>query len=85
MPPCEGADADDIDDRLSERWTLNRALFARITLEDDTAPITPTQAIATILVGDRSLHDERNLPRVDAGQGSNFDQMVDLRVSGFTT
>lgn len=59
---------------------LNRALFDRITLEDDdTATITPKQAIATILASDPSPHNEQTLSRVDAGQGLNVRLYVEVR------
>ncbi len=59
---------------------LNQALFDRITLEDDdSATITPKQAIATILASDPSPHNERTLPRDHAGQGSNDSDYVELR------
>src|SRR5690606_37124854 len=62
-----------------ERRMLNQALFDRITLEDDdTATITPKQAIATILASDPSPHNEQTLPRDHAGQGSNVQLYVGL-------
>lgn len=64
----------------AERRMLNQALFDRITLEDDdTATITPKQAIATILASDPSPHNEQTLPRDHAGQGSNVSDYVEAR------
>lgn len=70
----------------AERRMLNQALFDRIILEDDdTATITPKQAVATILASDPSPHNEQTLPRDHAGQGSNVSDYVELRVCWFMT
>ncbi|GAA1109122.1 hypothetical protein GCM10009605_49690 [Nocardiopsis composta] len=62
----------------SERRMLNRALFDRITIDDDDATLQPTEAIQTILATDPRPHNERTLPRDDAGQGSNVQLYVEL-------
>lgn len=65
---------------------LNRALVDRIIIDDeDEVTLQPTEAIQTILAASPRPHNERTLPRYDAGQGSNVRLYVDLRVSGFTT
>ncbi len=59
---------------------LNRALFDRITIDDeDDATLEPNEAIATIVASDPKPHNERTLPRDQAGQGSNVQLYVDLR------
>ena len=59
---------------------LNRALFDRITIDDeDDATRRPTEAIQTILATNPRPHNERTLPRDDAGQGSNVQLYVELR------
>lgn len=64
----------------SERRMLNRALFDRITIDDeDDATLQPTEAIQTILATSPRPHNERTLPRDDAGQGSNVQLYVELR------
>ena len=51
---------------------LNRALFDRITIDDeDHATIEPNHTIATILAATTSAHNERTSPRDDAGRGSD--------------
>ena len=63
----------------AERRMLNRALFDRITIDDDDhAALEPKQAIAAILAATRP-HNERTLPRDQAGQGSNVQLYVELR------
>lgn len=63
----------------SERRMFNRALFDRITIDDeDDATLQPTEAIQTILATNPRPHNERTLPRDDAGQGSNVQLYVDL-------
>ena len=57
---------------------LNRALFDRITIDDeDDATLQPTEAIQTILATSPRPHNERTLPRDHAGQGSNVQLYVD--------
>lgn len=64
----------------AERRMLNRALFDRITIDDeDEATLEPKEAIATILASNPRPHNERTLPRDQAGQGSNVQLYVDLR------
>lgn len=64
----------------SERRMLNRALFDRITIDDeDDATLQPTEAIQTILATNPRPHNERTLPRDDAGQGSNVQLYVEVR------
>ena len=64
----------------SERRMLNRALFDRITIDDeDDATLQPTEAIQTILATNPRPHTERTLPRDDAGQGSNVQLYVEVR------
>ena len=63
----------------SERRMLNRALFDRITIDDeDGATLQPTEAIQTILATSPRSHNEGTLPRDDAGQGSNVQLYVEL-------
>lgn len=63
----------------SERRILNRALFDRTTIDDeDDATLQPTEAIQTILATNPRPHNERTLPRDDAGQGSNVQLYVGL-------
>lgn len=63
----------------AERRMLNRALFDRITIDDDDqAALEPAQTIATILDAIPRPHNERTLPRDQAGQGSNVQLYVDL-------
>ncbi|WP_454158839.1 recombinase family protein [Microbacterium lacticum] len=62
----------------SERRMLNRALFDRITIDDeDQATLEPTETIQTILTTNPRPHNERTLPRNQAGQGSNVQLYVD--------
>ncbi|WP_349018839.1 helix-turn-helix domain-containing protein [Corynebacterium pseudodiphtheriticum] len=62
----------------SERQMLNRALFDRITIDDeDDTTLQPTEAIQTILATGPRRHNERTLPRDDAGQGSNVQLYLD--------
>ena len=64
----------------SERRMLNRALFDRITIDDeDAATLQPKEAIQAILDVNPRPHNEKTLPRDDAGQGSNVLLYVDLR------
>ncbi len=65
----------------AERRTLNRALFTKIIIDDDTrATIIPAGAAATILKATSAdPEDDRTLPHIDPGQGSNFDTYVELR------
>ena len=64
----------------SERRMLNRALFDRITIDDeDDATLQPTEAIQTILATSPRPHNERTLPHDHAGQGSNVQLYVELR------
>ena len=63
----------------AERRMLNRALFDRITIDDeDDATLQPTEAIQTILDASPRPHNERTLPRDHVGQGSNVQLYVDL-------
>src|SRR5699024_1164114 len=63
----------------AERRMLNRALFDRITIDDeDQATLEPVEAIETILAANPRSHNERTLPRDQAGQGSNVQLYVDL-------
>src|SRR5699024_436224 len=62
----------------AERRMLNRALFDRITIDDeDQATLEPVEAIETILAANPRSHNERTLPRDQAGQGSNVQLYVD--------
>ena len=62
----------------AERRMLNRALFDRITIDDeDDATLQPTEAIQTILDASPRPHNERTLPRDHVGQGSNVQLYVD--------
>ncbi len=64
----------------AERRMLNRALFDRITIDDeDEATLQPTEAIQTILATSPRPHNERTLPRDHAGQGSNIQLWVEPR------
>lgn len=64
----------------AERRMLNRALFDRITIDDeDHATIEPNHTIATILAAKTSAHNEKTLPRDHAGQGSNVSDYVEAR------
>lgn len=64
----------------AERRMLNRALFDRITIDDeDEATLQPTEAIQTILATNPRPHNERTLPRDHAGQGSNVQLWVEPR------
>lgn len=64
----------------SERRMLNRALFDRITIDDkEDATLQPTEATQTILATSPRPHNERTLPRDDAGQGSNVQLCVEPR------
>ena len=64
----------------SERRMLNRALFDRITIDDeDQATLEPTETIQTILTTNPRPHNERTLPRNQAGQGSNVQLYVEVR------
>lgn len=64
----------------SERRMLNRALFDRIVIDDeDQVTLEPAEAIQTILATSPRPHNERTLPRDDAGQGSNVQLYVELR------
>nr|WP_246482701.1 recombinase family protein [Brachybacterium halotolerans] len=57
----------------AERRMLNRALFDRITIDaDDHAGLSPNHTIATILAAKTSGHNERTLPRNDAGKVRTF-------------
>lgn len=48
----------------AERRMLNRALFDRITIDDEAqATIEPNHTIATILAAKTSAHNEKTLPR----------------------
>ena len=59
---------------------LNRALFDRITIDDeDAATLQPKEAIQAILDVNPRPHNEKTLPRDDAGQGSNVLLYVELR------
>src|SRR5699024_2001769 len=64
----------------AERRMLNRALFDRIVIDDeDQATLEPAEAIQTILATSPRPHNERTLPRDDAGQGSSVQLYVELR------
>ncbi|GAA2089011.1 hypothetical protein GCM10009823_04460 [Brevibacterium salitolerans] len=64
----------------AERRMLNRALFDRITIDDeDDATLQPTEAIQTILDASPRPHNERTLPRDHVGQGSNVQLYVEVR------
>ncbi len=64
----------------AERRMLNRALFDRITVDDEeNITATPKPAIATILTSNASRSNEKTLPRNDTGQGSNVSDLVELR------
>lgn len=63
----------------AERRMLNRALFDRITIDDeDQATLEPARTIATILDAIPRPHNERTLPRDHAGQGSNVQLYVEV-------
>ncbi|UOR02471.1 hypothetical protein MUN77_03965 [Leucobacter allii] len=63
-----------------ERRMLNRALFRKITIDDDEqVTAEPVQTIAAILATNTSPHNLRTLPHDDAGQGSNVSDYVELK------
>ncbi len=68
----------DIDDvyakaEPAERRMLNRALFERITIDDeDQATLEPGQAIATILAADPRPHNEKPCPAITRGKVRTF-------------
>ena len=63
----------------AERRMLNRALFDRITIDDeDQAALEPGEAIQMILATNPRSHHERTLPHDQAGQGSNVQLYVEL-------
>ena len=82
-------DLDDLYNKCepAERRILNRALFTRITIDDEeNATYTPEQTTASVLAHtsiDAPAHvtAETKLPRHQAGQVSIFSSYVDLRSS----
>ncbi len=86
-------DLDDLHNKCdpAERRILNRALFTRITINDEeNANYTPEQTTATVLAHtsfDAPAHvtAETKLPRHQAGQVSIFSSYVGLEVSEVMT
>ena len=86
-------DLDDLYNKCApaERRILNRALFTRITVDDEeNATYTPDETTTSVLARasiDAPAHvtAETKLPRHQAGHVSMFSSYVEVRVSGFRT
>ena len=80
-------DLDDLYDKCepAERRILNRALFTRITIDDEeNATYTPDETTASVLARTNSdapteVTAETKLPRHQAGQVSIFSSYVDVK------